>query len=152
MAKPKYTPKSGARLKSVTVATLKRAIEGRKAPAIADFYSDDAIVQVIDRDNPPSKPRELKGKSAIAAYFEDVCGRDMTHKVENGVAAGARLAFTQSCEYADGTKVFCSTAIELKRGKIARQIVVQAWDGRSTATVPRWQFFATLARPLCRPF
>lgn len=129
MAKPKRKPKSRVIPKSITVATLKRAIEGRKAPAIAGFYTDDAIIQVIDRDNPPSKPRQLKGKSAIAAYFEDVCGRDMTHKIENGVAAGARLAFTQSCEYADGTKVFCSTVIELKRGKIARQIVVQAWDG-----------------------
>ena len=124
-SKPKPKPKS----KPVTIAGLKRAIEGRKAPALADFYADDAIVRVIDRDNPPSKPRDLEGKSAIFAYFEVVCGRDMTHKVENGVAVGNRLAFTQSCAYPDGTKVFCSAMAELKGGKIARQTVVQAWDG-----------------------
>ena len=93
------------------------------------MYADDAILQVIDRDNPPSKPHSLQGKSAIASYFEDVCGRDMTHKVEAGVAMGNRLAFTQSCAYPDGTKVFCSAMVDLKGGKISRQVVVQAWDG-----------------------
>jgi len=121
--------KSKPKSKPVTIAGLKRAIEGRKAPALADFYADDAVVRVIDHDNPPSKPRNLEGKSAISAYFGDVCGRSMTHKVENGIAVGNRLAFTQSCAYPDGTKVFCSAIIELKGGKIARQTVVQAWDG-----------------------
>ena len=73
MAKSKSKPRS----KLVTVAGLKRAIEGRKASALARFYHEDAIVQVIDRDNPPSSPRSLNGRSAIASYFEDVCGRDM---------------------------------------------------------------------------
>jgi len=111
MAKSKPKSKSNAKSKPVTVAGLKRAIEGRKALALAGFYADDAIVRVIDRDNPPSKPRNLAGKRAISAYFEDVCGRDMTHKVENGVAVGNRLAFTQSCAYPDGTKVFCSAMV-----------------------------------------
>jgi len=129
MAKSKSSSKTKPEPKSVTVAGLKRAIEGRKASALAGLYADDAILQVIDRDNPPSNPRHLKGKNDIALYFEDVCGRDMTHKVEAGVAMGNRLAFTQSCAYPDGTKVFCSTMIDLKGGKIARQVVVQAWDG-----------------------
>jgi len=127
--KSKAATKSRTKSKSVTVVGLKRAIEGRKASALASLYADDAIVQVIDRDNPPSKPRSLKGRGAIAAYFEDVCGRDMTHKLEAGVAMGNRLAFTQSCAYPDGTKVYSSAMIDLKGGKIARQVVVQAWDG-----------------------
>jgi len=135
MAKSKARSKSRAKSKSrskskpVTVAGLKRAIEGRNARALAGLYADDAVVRVIDRDNPPSKPRNIEGKSAISAYFDDVCGRDMTHKVESGVAEGNRLAFTQSCAYPNGTKVFCSAMVELKGGKIARQTVVQAWDG-----------------------
>jgi hypothetical protein len=127
--KPKTKLKSGSKSKSVTVARLKQAIEGRKAGSLAALYADDAIVQVIDRDNPPSNPRRMNGRSEIALYFDDVCGRDMTHKVEAGVAVGNRLAFTQSCAYPDGTKVFCSAMIDLKGGKIARQVVVQAWDG-----------------------
>ena len=129
MAKAKRKAKSKPKSKPVTVAALRRAIEGRKGSAFAGMCADDAVLQVIDRDNPPSKPRNVQGKSAIASYFEDVCGRDMTHKVEAGVAVGNRLAFTQSCAYPDGTKVFCSAMIDLKGGKISRQVVVQAWDG-----------------------
>ena len=88
MAKSKPKSKSKSNPNPVTVARLKRAIESRKAAALAGLYADDAVVRVIDRDNPPSKPRNLEGKSAISAYFNDVCGREMTHKVENGVAVG----------------------------------------------------------------
>jgi ketosteroid isomerase-like protein len=115
--------------KDITVAGLKRALEGRDAGTLADFYADDAVVRIIDRDNPPSKPRELKGKAAIASFYEDVCGRNMSHKLEMGVADNDRLAFTQSCAYPDGTRVFCSAMLELDRGKIARQTTLQAWDG-----------------------
>lgn len=128
-SRAKSKSKSKSKSKPVTVAALKRAIERRNSDALAGLYADDALVQVIDRDNPPSRPRSLQGKSAISEYFADVCGRDMTHKVEAGLAVGNRLAFMQSCAYPDGTKVFCSAMIDLKGGKIARQVVVQAWDG-----------------------
>jgi ketosteroid isomerase-like protein len=113
----------------VTVAALKRAVEERDAEALAAMYAADAVMLVIDRDNPPSSPRRLTGQAAIAGYFSDICGRDVTHMVESGLAAGNRLAFTQSCTYPDGTKVFCSAMLDLKGGKIAQQTVVQAWDG-----------------------
>lgn len=114
---------------TLSVTSLKRAIEGRRESALASLYANEAIVQLIDRDNPPSRPRSLKGKGVIASCFEDVCGRDMTHKIEAGVSMGNRLAVTQSCVYPDGTKVFCSAMIDLKGEKIACQVVVQAWDG-----------------------
>jgi ketosteroid isomerase-like protein len=127
--KSRSKSKSKAKPKSVTVAALKRAVEGRNAQALADMYADNAVMLVIDRDNPPSNPRRLSGKAAISSYFGDVCGRDMTHLIENAIAAGNRLAFTQSCTYPDGTKVFCSAMLDLKSGKIAQQTVIQAWDG-----------------------
>jgi ketosteroid isomerase-like protein len=113
---------------AVSLAELKHAIEGRDAKALAAFYADDAQLRIIDQDNPPSKPRELKGKQAIASYFDDVCGRAMTHRVEAGVADGQTLAFTQACTYPDGAKVFCAAMLDLKDGKIIRQTAIQAWD------------------------
>jgi ketosteroid isomerase-like protein len=115
-------------MNTIAITDLKRAIEGRDGTALAGFYAPDAVLRIIDRDNPPSKPNEVKGKAAITAFYEDVCGRNMSHKLENGIADGDRVAFTQSCAYPDGTKVFCSAMLELKDGKIARQTVVQAWD------------------------
>jgi len=113
---------------SVTGATLKRAIETRDSPALSNFYADDAILHVIDRNNPPSKPRVVRGRPAITTFFDDICSRAMTHEVNSCVAEGNRLAFTQACAYPDGTKVLCLAMVELKGGKIAQQTVVQAWD------------------------
>ncbi len=112
----------------LSVAELKRAIEGRDAETLVGFYADDALLRIIDQDNPPSKPRELKGKQAIAAYFDEVCGRAMSHQVEAGVSSGTALAYTQACTYPDGGKVFCAAMLEIEEGKIIRQTAVQAWD------------------------
>jgi len=113
----------------VSVTGLKRAIEERDAETLAGFYADDAVMRIIDQNNPPSNPREIAGKAAIAAHYADICGRAMTHRVEAGVADSTHLAFTQSCAYPGGGRVFFSAMLELDDGKIARQTVVQAWDG-----------------------
>jgi ketosteroid isomerase-like protein len=114
---------------AVSIAELKRAIEARDAKALIGLYADDALLRIIDHDNPPSKPRELRGRQAIAAYYDDVCGRAMTHRIEAGVSNGQELAFTQACTYPDGAKVFCAAMLEIRNGKIVRQTAVQAWDG-----------------------
>jgi ketosteroid isomerase-like protein len=114
---------------TITVDELKRAIEGRDAAGLIALYADDAVMRIIDRDNPPSKPRELKGRAAIASFYDDVCSRAMSHRLEAGVSNGRNIAFTQACAYPDGTRVFCSAMIEIADGKIARQTNLQAWDG-----------------------
>lgn len=113
---------------TVSGAAIKKAIEGRDGKTLSGFYSDDALLRVIDRNNPPSKPREVRGRAAISTFWDDICSRAMTHKVETTIAQGDGLAFTQACAYPDGTKVFCAAVLELKDGRIARQTVVQAWD------------------------
>jgi ketosteroid isomerase-like protein len=117
-----------AKTSGVTGSAIKQAIEGRDGRMLASFYADDATVRVIDRNNPPSRPREVHGKSAISAFWDDICSRAMTHEVNFSVADGERLAFSQACAYPDGAKVFCLAMLEIKGGKIARQTVVQAWD------------------------
>jgi hypothetical protein len=113
---------------AVTGASLKQAIENRDGRSLANMYVEDAVLRIIDPTNPPRRPREIKGKTAIAAYWDDVCGRTMTHRVDNNVTEGDRLAFTQDCTYPDGGKVFCVAMLELRDGKIARQTAVQVWD------------------------
>lgn len=113
---------------TVNGEAIRRAIEGRDGRMLASFYTEDALVRVIDRNSPPSKPREIRGKAAIATFWDDICSRAMTHKVDTTIAEGDRLAFTETCAYPDGTKVFCAATLDLKGGRIARQTVVQAWD------------------------
>lgn len=114
--------------KAVDGAAIKQAIEGRDGKMLAGFYNDDAVVRVIDKNNPPSKPREVHGRAAIATFWDDICSRAMTHTVENTIASGNSLSFTQACAYPDGTKVFCASVVALEGGRIAQQTVVQAWD------------------------
>ena len=115
-------------LSMVSIPELQRAIEGRDAKALAGMYADDAVVRIIDRNNPPSRPRELKGKTVIAAYCDDVCGCAMRRRMQAAVANRRELAFTQACAYPDGTKVFCAAMLEVEGGKIVRQTAVQTWD------------------------
>ena len=114
--------------KTVDGAAIKKAIEGRDGKMLGSFYADDAVVSVIDRNNPPSKPREIRGRQAIATFWDDICSRAMTHRVDVTIAEGDQLAFTQACAYPDGTRVFCAAILDLSEGRIARQTVVQAWD------------------------
>jgi ketosteroid isomerase-like protein len=71
---------------AVDGAAIKKAIEGRDGKMLSSFYADDAQVRVIDRNNPPSKPREIHGRAAISTLWDDICSRTMTHKVDNTIA------------------------------------------------------------------
>ena len=112
----------------LTAAGIRQAIESRDGRMLSGFYADDALVRVIDRNNPPSRPRDIRGRAAITTFWDDICSRAMTHKVDTTVSEGDRMVFTQDCTYPDGTRVFCIAALELRDGLIARQTVVQAWD------------------------
>jgi hypothetical protein len=110
------------------LAALARAIEERDAAAQIAMYAPDAEVRLVDRVATPGKPRVLRGREEIAAWIEDVCGREMTHRVEQPLVGEGRAAFAEACRYPDGTNVLCTTILEVEDGRIARQVAVQAWD------------------------
>ena len=117
-----------ANSKPVTGAAIKRAIEGRDGRALAGFYADHALTRIVDRNNPPSKPREIKGRSAITTFWDDICSRTMTHRVDITIEQGDQMAFSQACVYPDGARVYCIALLKLEDGLIVDQTVVQAWD------------------------
>lgn len=110
------------------LAALKRAIEERDAAAQLALYAPDAEVRLVDRVTTPGRPRVLRGRDEIAGWIEDVCAREMTHRVDGEVAAGGRAAFAEACRYPDGTNVLCMTVLEVRDGLIASQLAIQAWD------------------------
>ncbi len=107
---------------------LRRAIEERDADTLAGFYADDAEVHTINRRTPPSSPKILRGKEEISGYLRDVSSREMTHRIENEVVGERRIASNEACEYPDGTRVLGAETLELRDGKIVRQVNVEAWD------------------------
>lgn len=113
---------------SSTIDALRKAVETRDSRGMKALYAADATLTVIDKDNPPSRPRTIVGATAIGSYYDDVCGRDMTHKIEYGVHEGNQLAYMQGCRYADGTRVMASSTADLGPKGIVRQTTIQAWD------------------------
>jgi hypothetical protein len=107
---------------------LRRAIEQSDFDSLMNFYDENAELHSVNRNTPPSSPEVLHGKEAIAERLEDVCGRDMTHHVENEVVGQERIAFNEACEYPDGIKVLAAQTLEVREGKIVRQVNVEAWD------------------------
>ena len=110
------------------VAALRAAIEGQDPAALADLYTDDCVVEIADQAHTPSNPARVEGRAALRAVFDDVYGRDLTHKVGTVAVGADAIGYTIHCEYPDGTKVLCAAVAELRDGKIARETGVQAWD------------------------
>ncbi|MCW8381703.1 nuclear transport factor 2 family protein [Streptomyces justiciae] len=109
--------------------TLRQGIEGDKAANLLSLYADDAEIRIVDRNTQPSNPRVLHGRSEIGEMLEDVYSRDIkAHKLEKCIMQGDQVAYTESCEYSDGVRVFAESMITLRDGKIAEQIMLQAWD------------------------
>jgi hypothetical protein len=110
------------------LAALRRGIEERDAARLIELYAENAEMRLVDRLNPPSNPRVLHGRASIADYLNDICGRDMTHRVEHLMTDGNTVSFTESCAYPSGSRVLCSATIDLADGRIARELGVQVWD------------------------
>ncbi|MFZ1997640.1 MAG: nuclear transport factor 2 family protein [Solirubrobacteraceae bacterium] len=104
------------------------AAEGRDAETQLSMYAPDAVVTVADRINQPGSPQVLRGREDIAGWLQDICGREMSHRVQHSVGDATGAAFSEACRYADGTNVLCATVLRLSDGQIAEQTVVQAWD------------------------
>jgi ketosteroid isomerase-like protein len=47
--------------------TLQQAIENRDAATVVAWYTEDAVVTLVDRDHPPANPTILTGTTQISA-------------------------------------------------------------------------------------
>ena len=61
--------------------TLADAIEAKDASAVAAHYAPDATLSLLDRD-PPADPAVYAGSAEIEAYYRDICGRKMDHRMQ----------------------------------------------------------------------
>jgi hypothetical protein len=104
------------------------AAEGRDADTQVSMYALDAVVTIADRINQPGAPQVLHGRDEIGGWLQDVCAREMTHRVQHSVGDATGAAFSEACRYPDGTNVLCATVLHLADGQIVDQTVVQAWD------------------------
>jgi hypothetical protein len=67
----------------------------------------------------------LRGKAEIAKHLRAVFGQGVSHRVERE-EYGVR--FREVCEYPDGSRVVVETTLEMRAGKICRQVDVVTRD------------------------
>ncbi|MGH3146525.1 MAG: nuclear transport factor 2 family protein [Rubrobacter sp.] len=107
---------------------MRSGIERSDFDVLIDLYAEDAELRTVNKNSTPSSPQVLRGKEAIAEMLSDICGRAMTHHIENEVVGEDRVAFNEACEYPDGTRVLTASTLDVNDGKIVRQVNVEAWD------------------------
>jgi ketosteroid isomerase-like protein len=128
MSTSQPTSTSTSTSRTFDAEALRRGIEERDAATLLHLYAEDAELHVVDRNDQPSHPKIVRGRAAIGEYFADVCGRDMTHRIERLVIGDGTAAFVQACQYPGGGRVLCLAVLDLQDGLIVRQSGVQAWD------------------------
>jgi ketosteroid isomerase-like protein len=104
------------------LAGLSRALESGDSRYLLALYADNAEVQIIEGDDPAS-PRILQGKLAIASWIDDLCAKDIRHRVLNSRASETLVALIEERETPDGANVRYAWTAEVSRGQITRDTV-----------------------------
>lgn len=107
--------------------SFKRAAEAKDTAALAALYADDAEVVDFNKRQPPASPMRLRGRSDVQKMYESV-PKELEHRVSDEVLGDDRMAFSYSCAYPNGQKVFGVHICEVHDGKITREVVAEAWD------------------------
>jgi len=107
--------------------TLRWGMERRDPDLVLGFYAEDARLSIANAAAPQASPFELRGKVEIAKHLRAVFGQGASHRVElEEVGEEDGVRFRKVCEYPDGSRVMVKTPLEMRRGKIFRQVDVVA--------------------------
>jgi hypothetical protein len=112
------------------VATFKQSYEQWDIEALVAMYADDVELIQIDRDNPPSASRIRHGRDMLRGMLEHCAKAGVRANVENTVAGEKRAAATITCEFPGGRKVLANAVLELRDGRIVRELDVLSGDPR----------------------
>lgn len=104
-----------------------RALEQGDTGYQLSCYAPDAIVRIVDPDNPPSAPSTVWGAAAIGRWLLDGRIRDLGLYVTDQVDGGDRIAFSQRWHYQDGTEGQATSTAELQEGLIIAQHTLLVW-------------------------
>lgn len=106
------------------------SVQARDAAAITKLYAQDARLTLVDRREKPSHPFQIAGKAAIGDFIDNMCGQVMNHRVVQVVVSddGSRGAYLERCRYPDGRKMSTTSMLELRDGRIASQVSMEAWE------------------------
>lgn len=104
---------------------LRGAIERRDPDALLGFYTEDARLRIENASLPHGLAFELTGRAQIERYLRAVCDQQMTCTVIGEPVVGDEsVEFCEVCGYPDGARICVRTTLELRKGRISRQLDV----------------------------
>jgi hypothetical protein len=106
---------------------LKRSFESWDLETLLALYDDDVEQIEMDEVTPPASPR-VRGKDDLRQIFENGCKAGVRISVDNPVAGEERCACTFTCAFDDGRRVVANSILDIRDGRIVRQLDVQARD------------------------
>jgi ketosteroid isomerase-like protein len=109
-------------------AAFRRACEAKDVAAWLPFYADDAEWVEYRQSDPPRSPHRLTGRTAIGEFLTMVAHADVVLELGAEVVGTARAAFRVTVTRGDGRRIIEHVILELRDGRIARQVEVEAWD------------------------
>ena len=116
---------------SLNFEVLRLGIEGCDPEIVLGFYAEHARLSIVNAVTPRAAPFELHGKAEIAKHLRATFGQEASHRVERDADVGEdRVTFREACEYSDGGRVVVETTLEVRDGKIVRQVDVVASDAQ----------------------
>jgi hypothetical protein len=101
---------------------LRLCIERCDPDQMLGFYADDVELSIVDTDSSQAPPFELHGRSEVAKHLRAVYGQGASHRVERAIVDEGRVTFREACEYPDGSRVLVETTLDVRDGKIGRQV------------------------------
>jgi hypothetical protein len=110
--------------KGLDFKALRHAIERCDPDLILGFYAEEANLSIVNAGAQRSPPFELCGKAEIAKHLRAAFGQETSHRVEREVIGEERVRFREECEYPDSSRVLVETTLEVRDGKIIRQVDV----------------------------
>ncbi len=110
---------------------LRLCIERCDPDTMLGFYADDVELSIVDARVPQaSRPFELRGLAEVAKHLRTVYAQKASHRVQRVVADEGQVRFREACEYEDGGRVLVDTTLEVREGRIVRQVDVLVKDAR----------------------
>lgn len=116
---------------------IRRALESRDFEALANLYTEDAILEEVSTLHPPAHPTVVRGRKAILERLRADILRDPVSGWERRLTSARiidqfetddALAFTELREFFAGDKVVAQHLAHKKNGRIEHDRVLVAWD------------------------
>jgi hypothetical protein len=109
---------------------LRHAIEHCDVEVMLGFYAEDARLSIVNAGILEGAPFELRGKAEIVKHLRATFGQKTSHRVGREVIGEERVRFREACEYPDSSRVLVETTLEVRDGKIVRQVDVVTKNAR----------------------